>query len=69
MKTNIFIHKKNAIRWLSLLLIGLFTIPAMAETPNPEGAKRFAETFFKANTPMFAPGKKAQTALTLEQRY
>ncbi|NLO70581.1 MAG: hypothetical protein GX102_06515 [Porphyromonadaceae bacterium] len=69
MKTNIFIHKKNAIRWLSLLLIGLFTIPAMAETPDPEGAKRFAETFFKANAPNFAPGEKAPTAFALEQRY
>lgn len=69
MKTNIFIQKKNAIRWLSLLLFGIFAIPAMAEKPNPEGAKHFAETFFRANAPMFAPGKEVSNTFALEERY
>jgi len=31
-----------------------------AETPNPTGAKQFAEDFFKTNAPRFAPGKVYQ---------
>ncbi|MDD4489494.1 MAG: C10 family peptidase [Paludibacter sp.] len=54
-----------------LLLFVLFSItffPLNAETPNVEGAKQFAEKFFKGNSPQFAPGKAAPTII-LERRY
>jgi Leucine-rich repeat (LRR) protein len=55
--------------WLVILLLtGTMNFSIFAETPNPTGAKQFAEDFFKTNAPRFAPGKVYQKPV-LSQRY
>lgn len=68
MKKNIFNSNKLWFNWSVLLFFLAINIAVFAETPNASGAKQFAESFFKANAPQFAPGKVAQT-VTLKQCY
>ena len=55
--------------WIvALILIGSIDFSIYAETPNPTGAKQFAEDFFKTNAPRFTPGKVYQKSV-LRQSY
>ncbi|HPC26689.1 MAG TPA: hypothetical protein PK410_04095, partial [Paludibacteraceae bacterium] len=56
LKTHISFYYRLVI----LLLTGTMNFSIFAETPNPTGAKQFAEDFFKTNAPRFAPGKVYQ---------
>ena len=60
MKMNILNSITDSFRWLFLLFLCVTTVTLQAENPDAAGAKQFAETFFKANTPQFAPGKIVQ---------
>ena len=45
------------LSWLVLLFLGVINTFVFAETPNPSGAKQFAESFFRTNAPQYVKGK------------
>ena len=53
--------KKNRIRNVLFVLFAFSCFAIQAETPDANGAKKIAETFFKSQMPQFIGGKTVQT--------